>query len=339
MDVISIFFIIYYHAFNYFKIYSPNTDILNAQITPYMVGFGLVAFAFSSGFKVFLNHEHELANGKFLSNYMKTRFIRLYKPYIAYFIAIYIMTFFMFVPLLREIYPFLGTPKMDLEKIAEFLLLGISPLTGHLWFLFIILIITLGVLGFLYIFNQRVLFYVALPSLLIYLSLNIHVLGQYSIVSEIPYYLIYYSTIFTFGAFIAHIRNKPSFFWIALPISGLFLSLYYVSGWNDGLIPYLRQIIINPLFHYGITYPVFILCLLLYFFPLSRLSMKLAALRPYTFIIYIFQYPIVIPLAAWCYARGDMPSAFAPIGITIISFISCILLYNAFEKLNIKMFR
>jgi len=352
MDVLSIFLITYYHAYNYYRYYATVEDPFNQHIMFYMVTFGLTAFAFSSGYKLFFNHEYELGDKKFLTNYLKKRIGRLYFPYISYlsFTLIFVYIFFNIFSfqILREIYPFLGFPPMDIGSIIKILTLGIFPLAGHLWFLFVILIITMIVLVVLYLSNGKVLFFVIFPALFFYFTLNIHYMQSYEILTEIPYYVALYAIIFLFGSYIAHLQesNEILFDAIVLILSVSFiLSLciieFFPSIFSFLLNTYLKQILINPFFLWGMTYPLFLLLIFNILYKFNLLPIRLARIKIYTLIIYIFQYPFIIPISAWVCSKfallnGDPLIKLIPFIVTLLTFILCIAIHFSMKQLRIN---
>ena len=212
MDIVSIFFITYYHAFNYHQITHPTNDPINQILNPYLVTFGLAAFTFSSGFKFSLKNSENIKKNDSLLKIVKKRFIRLYRPYLSYSLLIYCLLI-----VVQKIwpealkYPFLYLPRINSETLIKFFFFGINPIAGHLWYLFILLVINIISLLMIGTFGIGFLLYFIFPVLLLYFSINIHILKSISIVSEIPFYILIYMTIFLFGFLFAHLERtlKP----------------------------------------------------------------------------------------------------------------------------------
>lgn len=164
LDGIAILLIVTFHSLNG----SPGTAFFPFRY--YAAYLGLSLFTFSAGFKLVLNHSGELEDPRFLGSYFLRRFVRLYKPYLGY-------TALVFFPFLAVCYIawsvlglrfpgistfFASIAAVSPEKILWFFA-GDNPVTGHLWYLIALIIITATVFTLLLLVNLRLLFILGIP--------------------------------------------------------------------------------------------------------------------------------------------------------------------------------
>ena len=143
LDGIAIFLIVQFHAL--------NSDPLNpfSPIRFSLAYLGLSLFTFSAGSKLALNHAGDLADRTFLGAYFLRRFDRLYRPYLGYtaliflpmlavcFIAWYILG--LHFPGISTFFSAIGS--LNPARALSFFI-GNNPVTGHLWYLLALIIIT-----------------------------------------------------------------------------------------------------------------------------------------------------------------------------------------------------
>jgi peptidoglycan/LPS O-acetylase OafA/YrhL len=145
IDGLAILLIVTYHVLTTYKDFVP---LAGSQWTN--LGFmGLGVFTFISGYKLMLNHGPELGDKQFLKGYMVKRFIRIAKPYFVY-------------ALLLMLIRYQSINTQELWGILN----GVPPSTTHLWYLYLLLLITMGVLIILYFSQEKVLF-AFLPALML----------------------------------------------------------------------------------------------------------------------------------------------------------------------------
>ncbi|MHB8117135.1 MAG: acyltransferase family protein [Methanothrix sp.] len=251
---------------------------------PYNVGvlgyFGLVLFSFSAGYKLMHNHRPELQNRVFLKLYMLKRFKRLYKPYISY-------TFLVLPFLLATIwiatnifglkyygFNFFANP---IEELLWSIISGENIVAGQLWYLVMLLEVTIFSLLVLYVFaNIKVLFGMGFAMGLLFLFFSDAIESDYSCM------FIKYGTIFIIGMFFA---TK-----VAFPEK--------------------------------ITAP---------------LLMPLMIIGSYSFYIYLFQFPFLIPIPGRILTDIlHIHSIFVPIFLTVFTVIASIIICRVMKAFGIN---
>lgn len=150
IDGLAILLIVIYHVLTTYKDFVPLVD--NHWINLGWMGLG--TFTFISGYKLMLNHGPELGDRQFLKNYITKRFVRIAKPYFVY-------------ALLMMLIRYRSINTQELWSILN----GVPLSATHLWYLYLLMLITVGVLTILYLSQERVLF--ALFPLLILLYFTV----------------------------------------------------------------------------------------------------------------------------------------------------------------------
>lgn len=298
MDIVSVIFILFYHSATFIMERKTFTDALLCALCPFLVTFGMTAFTFSSGYKLIFNHFYEINDKEFILSYMKKRFNRLYMPYLLYSILMAIILYLLNVIAdnLDIKFPFWTGVNLNPVIVAEFVFLGLSPTAGHLWYLYVLLMITLIILACSYLFDIRIILYGIFPMLLLYSLFRPHILRSIGILTEIPYYIMLYMLIYLSGALLAYLQKKnPRLFrGIIVSLAFLFIIFFfgvYISIYISNIVSY------DSFLMWGFTYSAFLLLVLLSLSKINLLPHGLERLSIYILPIYMLQYPLIIPIA------------------------------------------
>jgi peptidoglycan/LPS O-acetylase OafA/YrhL len=145
IDGLAILLIVFYHVLTTYRDFVPLADTHWTNLG----WMGLGIFTFISGYKLMLNHGPELGDRQFLKSYAQKRFVRIMKPYFVYALLMMLIRY----------------RSINIEEIWS-MLKGIPISATHLWYLYVLMIITIGVLIILYLSQERILF-ILLPFLII----------------------------------------------------------------------------------------------------------------------------------------------------------------------------
>lgn len=150
IDGLAILLIVIYHVLTTYKDFVPIVDTHWTNLG----WMGLGTFTFISGYKLMLNHGSELVDRQFLKSYAVKRFIRIAKPYFVY-------------ALLMMLIRYRSINSQEIWSILN----GVPLSATHLWYLYLLMLITVGVITILYFSQERVV--LALLPLLIILYFTI----------------------------------------------------------------------------------------------------------------------------------------------------------------------
>lgn len=352
IDYISMLMILFYHSLYYVSLY---TEIMTTNMLftlTFLNIFGLTGFTFSSGFKLVFNHYENLKNKSFYKKYTIKRTINLYKGYLIFPILclVIIYTFHFCFGLFGKsdlIRPFLNQiSPINISSIIDFLFFALTPVAGQLWYVHILLLVNIiSLIGFR-VYGYRAMLFGVFPLLLIYFSINRHIVDSIAIKSEIPYYICLYMTIFLFGAMTSYLyhSNKKHFRNFLVSLSSLFLLIiigFFYYEVNGNVFPsnyYFQLLYGNPFYKYGLTFPAFLLGLLL-LMKSTKLITLLAANRKYTMLIFLMQYPFTIPFYNQVLLKfgiinqkSILMAWISPMLVTLFSIVTCMLFYNLYKK-------
>ena len=248
IDGLAILLIVIYHVLTTYNDFVPLIDAHWANLG----WMGLGIFTFISGYKLMINHGSELSDKRFLKGYAAKRFVRIAKPYFVY-------AFLMM--LIRN---------QSINELEIWSILRGVPLSApHLWYLYVLMIITVGVLAILY-FSQEKIVFVLLPILiLIYFTMR-------------PSSLVGLGAVFIAG--LAWGRWDPSY-WNPLKLSPR-LVLYLISA--VFFIFFILAIQKYQAIAIGLTFPAVAVLIAPYL-------MGFGYLGKYAFAIYLLHLPIIEP--------------------------------------------
>lgn len=332
-DGIAISLIVLFHCLNG----EPENFLFPFRF--YSAYLGLTLFTFSAGYKLILNHAGDLRTKTFVGAYFIRRFIRLYKPYLGY-------TLLTFVPLVIIDYCawyilnlhfsgisafFTAIGSMDLYHLLAFFI-GDNPVTGHLWYLLALIMITAVVFTILYFLDLQRLFYLGVPFFLI--SLCIFSTTEY-FAEELPVRALVILPFFIFGAWFAfhqHVQISPGFKNTSRYPALIFPILVPACLLMQD--PMLKMVL------------VFFLCILFPFF-LSSVIGILNLVRPvsayfrfsgmYSFQIYLFHLPLILLILLR--VTGDILGIryfFMPFVITLLAVVFSVLAYRVVKKVHME---
>jgi peptidoglycan/LPS O-acetylase OafA/YrhL len=331
-DGIAIVLIVLFHAligepgniFYFFKDYS--------------VYLGLTLFTFSAGYKLILNHADDIRKKTFLGSYFIRRCIRLYKPYLGY-------TLLMFFPLLIIDYCawyilnlhfsgiatfFSALENMNIMHLLAFFV-GDNPVTGHLWYLLALIIITAAVFTVLYFLDLRLLCYLAIPlfPVCLYLFTTAHFFEM-----EIAFRAFLLLPFFILGAWFAFHQQYRKSPWFA-SFSRYFAIIFPVLMAASILV---QDEVLNMVM-------IFFGCILFPFF-LSSVAGLVKRVRPvhaflqfsglYSFQIYLFHLPLILLILLR--ASGDIMKInyfFMPFLITVAAIYLSVLAYLMVKRVHL----
>jgi peptidoglycan/LPS O-acetylase OafA/YrhL len=332
-DGVAISLIVLFHTLN------GEPDTMFYPFRFYSAYLGLTLFTFSAGYKLILNHAGDLRTKTFLGAYFIRRFIRLYKPYLGY-------TLLIFVPLLIIDYCawyildlhfagisafFTAMGSMNIYHFLNFFI-GDNPVTGHLWYLLALIMVTAVVFTLLYFLDLQLVFYLCVPLFLISLC------------------------IFSTTDFFAEELSVRAF--VILPF--FIFGTWYAFHQQDQKSPWFKNTSWYPALLFPILIPacllmqdpmlkmvlVFFLCILFPFF-LSSVIGLIKMISPawtylmfsgtYSFQIYLFHLPLILLILLRF--TGDILGIryfFMPFVITLLAMVISVLAYLMVRKVHLE---
>lgn len=324
LDGVAIILIVLYHSIQTFS--SSHYDANFLKYTLRINEMGLFLFTFLSGYKFLLNHINELENRNFLKKYFAKRFNRLYKPYIGYSLII-------FIPEYLLIYIATYYFKLNFEGISRFwnslnvsgiikLFFGTNFIAPHLWYLFILLIITSICFFVLYLANIKYLYY---------LSLIIFLYNLINPIKSIDYRIILYLPSFVFGMYWAHykesIHTKKTMTILSLLF---FISMVQIITCKQ--IPHQYYIIA-----YGFIFPSLAILASPILTRIEQVENILYFCGKYSFQIYLFHVPIILPsLERYTVDIAGIDYTIIPYILSIATIIISVYTYKVCEKTKLN---
>jgi peptidoglycan/LPS O-acetylase OafA/YrhL len=341
-DGIAIFFIVLLHELNG-NYHEVGKEVFNPLISlsPYLVTLGLTLFTFSSGYKLMVTHSDKLDQRDFLSKYYIKRFVRLYKPYIGY-------TLLMVFPLLLGGYFVIHYFHLNFLAISVFFttlnnitvfsflsfLFGNNPVAGQLWYLVALIEITSICFTILYFLNIKWLFLSFIPFLLISFLIKFGIINLHSSIINSVFNLLPF---FIFGCYwVYNQQHYQTANWFkitcfSIPVFIVLLTLSIIFSQNQ---------IINSILIYlsCFFFPLFLLSLFDYVKKIKFLYPFLIFCGTYSFQIYLFQGPLVLPVLNWSIVYLlNINYVFMPILISIIAVYCCVIVYEIVKKVHLNM--
>jgi peptidoglycan/LPS O-acetylase OafA/YrhL len=327
IDGISIFFIVLFHEMG--GINRPDSLFL----VKYLVTFGLVLFTFSSGFKLSLNHSNEITNRPFLRKHLTKRFIRLYKAYIGY-------TLLAFVPLYCISYVASNFLKINFEGISSFMnnlnidgllktIIGDNIVSSQLWYLIALIAITAVCFTIIYHLRIRALFFFFLLLILF----DVIFWDNLRSLPDILFNIFVYMPAYIFGIFYGHKAldgNKL--------LASYICSLFFVTFFILSIIYPQSTLFKYSITLYSLTLPPFMILLSKILLDVGYLREPLLRCGKYSFQIYLFHWPIILPLLSRLTINIlKFDSFFIPYLITTLAIITCIYAYNLTKKIKLNL--
>lgn len=248
IDGLAILLIVIYHVLTTYNDFVP---LIDAHWTN-LGWMGLGIFTFISGYKLMLNHGSELSDKQFLKGYTAKRFVRIAKPYFVY-------AFLMMLIRNQSI------NKLEIWSILK----GVPLSAPHLWYLYVLMIITIAVLAILYFSQEKIVFALLPILILIYFTMR-------------PSSLVGLGAVFIAG--LAWGRWDPSY-WNPLKLSPK-LVLYLSSA--VFLIFFILAIQKYQAIAIGLTFPAAAVLIAPYLVGFGYLG-------KYAFAIYLLHLPIIEP--------------------------------------------
>lgn len=326
IDGVAIITIVLYHSL----VYQTNIsfDTKNIGIA------GLALFTFSAGLKMGYNHFEEMNDKEFLKKYFVKRLIRLYKPYLGY-------TALIFVPVYIEMYIARNLLHFESESVTRYwdnlnvnglikLIFGSNFVSNHLWYLILMIVITLVCFVILYCFSTRGLFLSFFPMLLFNLSL----LNIFPNILELAFA---YSPIYIFGIFYASYFNSKLNKVLNSTFSILFILIICASLIsNNFLLPIFSNL---SLFFYGLFFSCFMMLVVPILSNVKLIKSFFNLCGKYSFQIYLFHVPLVLhPLNLLIGNVSYIDSFFTPYFVTVLTIYMSIFLYNFCRKFRLNVF-
>jgi len=331
-DGVAIVLIVLFHTL----MGDPGNTFYNLR--DWSVYLGLTLFTFSAGYKLILNHAEDIRKKTFLGTYFIRRCIRLYKPYLGY-------TLLMFFPLLVIDYCawyilnlhfsgiatfFAALGNMDLLHFLAFFV-GDNPVTGHLWYLLALIIITAAVFTVLYLFDLRYLFYLAIPLFLVCLYF-LNTAHFFALDILIRAFLLL--PFFIFGAWFAFHQQYRKSPWFAS--ASRYFAIIFLAIMAAGILVQDKELNIVMIFSGCILFPFF----------LSSIAGQVKRVRPfhaflqfsgsYSFQIYLFHLPLILLILLR--VAGDIMKInyfFMPFLITVAAICFSVLAYLVVKKVHL----
>jgi peptidoglycan/LPS O-acetylase OafA/YrhL len=325
IDGIAIITIVLYHSLA-FQISTPF-NIENIGMA------GLALFTFSAGLKMGYNHFKEMSNKEFLKKYFVKRLVRLYKPYIGY-------TALIFIPVYFEMYIAKNLLHLKSDGITRYwdnlninglikLIIGSNFVSSHLWYLILMILITLVCFIILYCFNTRGLFL----SFFLLIVFNFSLLNFFPNIFKLAFV---YSPIYIFGIFYASCFNSKLNIALNLAFSVLFVLITYVSLIKTNF--FLLTFSNFSLLIYGLFFSCFIILIIPIFSNIKLINSFFTLCGKYSFQIYLFHVPLVLhPLNQLIRSIFGINSLFIPYLVTILTIYISIFLYIFCKKFRLNV--
>lgn len=354
IDLVATFLILLYHAIFYYSLINIPLSQSVLAFEALLVNCGLTAFTFSSGFKLYLNHSQNFNNKDFFIKYIIKRWRYLYGLYIVYPILIYsfvhvIYIIFRSLNINEYIYPYYNQlSKIDTISIVKFLFFGIPPVASHIWYIFVLLLITTITLIVIRLVSLKKVLCIILPILIVYFFAKPHYLQAIG-PNELIYYVLLYGVVFMYGMFAGYLyveknilfnrfTNFMSVIFILLLICFIRFDLRDTILTSNYLFTLIYQ---NYLFKYGFTFPLFLIVAFTYFKE-SFLVKILHKSRKYMLPIFFLQYPLLIPFFSYVFKiffpQTPASILLVPFLITLVCIISSIKIYDFMEYIFRKFF-
>jgi peptidoglycan/LPS O-acetylase OafA/YrhL len=333
-DGIAIFFVPLYHAIDG---YSENPLLF---FLPFITHLCLGLFTYTAGYKLFFNHVNDLNRKPFINKYYIKRVIKLYKAYLGY-------SFLMVIPLLMVTYSaayilhlniggasqFLSTiSTMNMQGFFNFLSGENNPVAYQLWYLVALIAITSICFTLLYFLEIKWLFYGFFPFLVI--SLLFQAGNPVSIPNIVistflylPFFIIgcYWAYQYHYNRDIAiqHTRLFPLLF-IILLISSIFLQFFVKA---DMLI-----------YCSSFFFPFFLAEFSGYIKRISFISSFFIFCGTYSFQIYLFHWPLILPVITRTVIDIlHIDYFFMPVLTAVIAVYACVFAYKIVRKIHLNV--
>ncbi|AKB46594.1 hypothetical protein MSKOL_0817 [Methanosarcina sp. Kolksee] len=326
IDGISIIFIVLFHELG--GINRPDSIFL----LKYLATFGLVLFTFSSGLKMGINHSAEINDKSFVSKYFVKRFTRLYKAYIGY-------TLLAFVPLYCISYISINYLNLNFEGIANFwnnlnidglfkTLIGNNIVSYQLWYLIALIVITTICFTIIYYFQIDTLFYLGIPLL----AFDIMYKDTLKLYPSILFNIMMYMPAYIFGIAYGYKQLEQNKLSISYIISIVFVAIFTVSIIYPQSFASKYAILL-----YGITFPPFMMLFSRLLLNCKYLKKSLLLCGKYSFQIYLFHWPIILPvLNRFIISILNINYFFTPYGVAILTIIVCVYVYKVCKILKLN---
>jgi len=326
IDGISIIFIVLFHELGGLN----RSDSI--FLIRYLATFGLVLFTFSSGLKMGVNHSAEINDKSFISKYFVKRFTRLYKAYIGY-------TLLAFVPLYCISYISINYLNLNFESIMNFwnnlnidglfkILIGNNIISYQLRYLLVLILITTICFTIIYYFQIDTLFYFIIP-LLAFDFIYKDTLKQYP---SILFNVMMYMPAYIFGIAYSYKQLEKNKLSISYICSITFVAIFVISIVYPQSFAHKYAILL-----YGITFPPFMMLFSRLLINFKYLKGLLLLCGKYSFQIYLFHWPIILPLISKLTINIlKINNFFTPYGVTVLAIIICVYVYKVSKKLKLN---
>jgi len=324
-DGVAIIAIVLYHSLVYQTNIPFNTK--NVGIA------GLALFTFSAGLKMGYNHFEEMNDKKFLKKYFVKRLVRLYKPYLGY-------TALFFVPIYIEMYIARNLLHFESSGVSVYwdnlnanglikLLLGYNFVSSHLWYLILMITITLVCFALLYCFGIRGLYL----SFFLMLLFN---LSQLNLSINFLELAIIYAPIYIFGIFYATSFNSNFYKAFNSTFSILFILIFALLANSNSFSSTFSNI---SLIIYGLFFSCFLMLIIPVLSKFRLINSFFNLCGKYSFQIYLFHVPLVLhPLSLIFIKLFHINYFFVPYFVTIFTIYISIFLYNSCKRLHLNVF-
>jgi len=326
IDGISIIFIVLFHELGGLN----RSDSI--FLIRYLATFGLVLFTFSSGLKMGVNHSAEINDKSFISKYFVKRFTRLYKAYIGY-------TLLAFVPLYCISYISINYLNLNFESIMNFwnnlnidglfkILIGNNIISYQLRYLLVLILITTVCFSIIYYFQIDTLFYLGIP-LLAFDFIYKDTLNQYP---SILFNVMMYMPAYIFGIAYSYKQLEKNKLSVSYICSITFVAIFIISIVYPQSFAHKYAILL-----YGITFPPFMMLFSRLLINFKYLKGLLLLCGKYSFQIYLFHWPIILPLISKLTINIlKINNFFTPYGVTVLAIIICVYVYKVSKKLKLN---
>jgi len=326
IDGISIIFIVLFHELGGIN----RSDSI--FLIRYLATFGLVLFTFSSGLKMGINHSAEINDKSFISKYFMKRFTRLYKAYIGY-------TLLAFVPLYCISYISINYLNLNFENIINFwnnlnidgllkTLIGHNIVSYQLGYLIVLILITTVCFAIIYYFQINTLFYFIIP-LLAFDVIYKDTLKQYP---SILFNVMMYMPAYIFGIAYGYKQLEQNKLSVSYICSITFVAIFVISIVYPQSFAHKYAILL-----YGITFPPFMMLFSRILLNFKYLKELLLLCGKYSFQIYLFHWPIILPLISKLTINIlKINNFFTPYGVTVLAIIICVYVYKVSKKLKLN---
>jgi peptidoglycan/LPS O-acetylase OafA/YrhL len=326
IDGISIIFIVLFHELGGIN-RSDSIFLLR-----YLATFGLVLFTFSSGLKMGINHSTEINDKSFISKYFMKRFTRLYKAYIGY-------TLLAFFPLYCISYISINYLNLNLESVINFwnnlnidglfkILIGNNIISYQLRYLLVLILITTICFAIIYYFQVDTLLYLGIP-LLAFDFIYKDTLKQYP---SILFNVMMYMPAYIFGIAYGYKQLEQNKLSVSYICSITFVAIFIISIVYPQSFAHKYAILL-----YGITFPPFMMLFSRLLINFKYLKGLLLLCGKYSFQIYLFHWPVILPLISKLTINIlKINNFFTPYGVTVLAIIICVYVYKVSKKLKLN---